>query len=397
MRIIFESQLYPNELEKEFVSNSKVTLDFAANNFSKAIIEGIQENGQDVRIVNLPNLGSFPSLYKKLWVKGMEIPGGISVGYCNITYLKRKFIKRRLFSTIKNELSKLEKDKDTVLLIYNYLCIPFLKRIKTNYPHIKICMIATDLPEFMVHPKGKLFNIGKKIIGTGKESGGLDLSFVDGFVFLAPRMCEKLKIGNRPWIQMEGIYESGTETGEITKENGKVILYTGNLDNRYGIIKLLDAFSGISGKEYRLWFRGSGNCEKEILNRSKNDDRISLLPPLSRKNLLNLQKKVTVLINPVQPSEIFTHYFFPSKTLEYLASGTPVIMYHLDCIPREYDKYIYYIEEETIEGIRNKIIEVCSKPLSELQEIGRNAKFFIMENKTPKPQMRKVIDFLSKL
>ena len=38
-------------------------------------------------------------------------------------------------------------------------------------------------------------------------------------------------------------------------------------------------------------------------------------------------------VNPRQNNEEFTKYSFPSKTMEYLASGVPVVAYKLDGIP----------------------------------------------------------------
>ena len=257
-----------------------------------------------------------------------------------------------------------------------------------------MCQIVTDLPEYMVRPKSKISEVGKSVIRKEVSASALDISDVDGFILLAPKMSEKLKIGSRKWIQIEGIYESGTVVENTPKDNEKVILYTGNLSQRYGIINLLDAFAGIQDKNYRLWLRGSGDCEDEIINRAKIDKRISLIPALSRKELLKLQKKATVLINPVSPSEEFTRYFFPSKTLEYLASGTPVLMYRLSCLPKEYDEHLIYIDEDSVEGIRKKVVEVCNKPVHELKEKGQRATLFIMNNKTPKAQIKKIIDFL---
>ena len=72
-------------------------------------------------------------------------------------------------------------------------------------------------------------------------------------------------------------------------------------------------------------------------------------------------------------------------------------MYHLNCLPKEYDKHIYYIEEDSVEGLRNKLIEVCNKPIDELRKFGEDASKFIYDNKTPKPQMKKVIDFIKSL
>ena len=63
--------------------------------------------------------------------------------------------------------------------------------------------------------------------------------------------------------------------------------------------------------------------------------RIEFLGMLPRTDVLELQSKATILVNPRQPVGDFTKYSFPSKTIEYMASGTPLLMYKLPGIPEE--------------------------------------------------------------
>lgn len=389
--------MYPDVLIRHFEEDSKGTLDYAAHNLSRAIYNGLKENGQKVRLINVPNIGSYPILYNKPIIKGTLIEDGESISFCNIPVVKHRNICRKIYQKLKEELTILPKGESVVFLMYNSKSLPIVKSLKNICPNLKTCMVVTDLPEYMVKPNSKLYDISKKIVPIEKRSESIDVSSVDGFVLLAPKMSEKLNVLDKPWIQMEGIFETGIEIKEVSKESGKIILYTGNLSERYGIINLLNAFDGIKGNDFKLWFRGSGDCKEEILKQAEKDNRISLLPPLSREELLELQKKATVLINPVSPSESFTNYFFPSKTLEYLASGTPVVMYHLSCIPKEYDDFIFYLEDDSVEGLKNKIVEVCSKPQEELDTFGKKASDFIYKYKTPKPQMAKVIDFINSI
>ena len=110
-----------------------------------------------------------------------------------------------------------------------------------------------------------------------------------------------------------------------------------------------------------------------------------------------MQKKATLMVNPVHSSEEFSHYFFPSKTLEYLASGTPTLMSRLSCLPPEYDEHLFYFDDESVEGMARKMQEICEMPQSALSEIGKRAADFIVEFKTPKPQMKKAIEFFNQI
>ena len=103
-----------------------------------------------------------------------------------------------------------------------------------------------------------------------------------------------------------------------------------------------------------------------------------------------LQAEATVLINPRQNTDAFTKFSFPSKTMEYLASGKPVIGYKLDGIPAEYDPYIQYVADNSIEALQDKLLEICSLPECERHAIGQRSRAFILENKNPKAMCRRI-------
>lgn len=397
MKIIFESYLYPDTFSEQYKANSKCILDYAAHNLCKAILVGLKENGVNIRLVNAPNIGSFPAYYKTALVRGCELKDGISISFCNIAFLKRFSIRRKLKKNIEKELNAESISKDTVLFLYNYRCLPFLPEIKKHHPDIKVVMVVTDLPGYMIMAPSKLMYWGGKVLGDGTELKKDLLDCVDGFVLLAPEMKEVLSIGDKPWIQIEGIFNSDTTIGVVEKSPYKTVLYSGNLGLRYGIGKLLEAFNGIPDANYRLWICGNGDGLEEVLKYSSKDRRIDYKGILSRKEVLELQKKATILINPRNSSDEYTRFSFPSKTMEYLASGTPVVMSHLPSIPQDYDKHIYYLLDESVEGLRQKIIEVCSLTPDVLRKKGEDAISFIMKEKTPKPQTKKIIDFIETL
>ena len=394
MNIIFDSQIYPDTLVADYAKNSKVILDYAAHNLCKAIYIGIKQNSEDIRLINAPNIGSFPFLYRTPRVSGCKLEDGVSIPFWNISFLKRGEIRKKMAIEIKKELARLRDDQDVCLLLYNFRCLPLIKELKEKYPKLKVAMVVTDLPEFMLKPNNGILGLGSKVISPSKSSYE-GIEEVNGFILLAPAMREKLPNEGKPWIQIEGIYNSDTLIEKQIKEDNKTILYTGNLGLRYGIGELLEAFHQIESPDYRLWICGGGDGLEEVKRYSSMDSRIEYKGILPRYEVLRMQKKATALINPRNSADEYTRYSFPSKTMEYLASGTPVIMSHLKSIPKEYDEHIYYVDDESIDGFKNKIIEICSKPADELRAFGESASQFIFENKTPEPQMKKVINFIN--
>jgi hypothetical protein len=70
-------------------------------------------------------------------------------------------------------------------------------------------------------------------------------------------------------------------------------------------------------------------------------------------------------------------------------------MSKLPCLPKEYEPYIYFFDDESVEGMKNKIIEICEKSQEELNEFGEKAAEFIHTQKNPFQQCIKIADFIN--
>ena len=80
-----------------------------------------------------------------------------------------------------------------------------------------------------------------------------------------------------------------------------------------------------------------------------------------------------------------------------MSSGTPLLTTRLKGIPNEYNKYLYFIEEENINSIKQKLEEILSKSDIELYEKGFKAKEFVMNKKNKVKQADKIIKFIEAL
>jgi len=323
-----------------------------------------------------------------------DCPKDVFVGFLNVPIVKRISLTIRFLK----ELWRVSNSNENYILINYSLSSLTLLPIAILHKRFKqVCQIIPDLPEYMSSNKNNLYKIGKSI---DRRVINWCLSKVNSFALLSPYMKEKLPIGDKRWMQLEGIYnpaDINNDEEQLTEEK-KVVMYSGALDLRYGIGDLVEAFINIDNHDrYELWLCGNGdqNVLSLINKKSEQDNRIKYLGVLERSKVLLLQRRATVLVNPRHKTEVFTKYSFPSKTMEYLASGTPVIMSHLECIPTDYDNHIFYFDDESIEGMRNKIVEICNKPKTELIAFGKSASDFIIKNKTSVVQAKRLYDFLN--
>ena len=199
-----------------------------------------------------------------------------------------------------------------------------------------------------------------------------------------------------PYVVIEGISTNNFEFIDADKSKLKTALYSGSLSKEYGVLDLINAFRRLPNEDYRLIICGSGDIESEIKEICKEDKRIEFMGLLKRKEVLKLQKSSTVLVNPRANNFSFTKFSFPSKIMEYMSSGTPVLAYKLDGMPDEYLNYMYIIPEHE-NGLYLALKEVLSKNDNELIEIGLKAKEFMLLHKNSKVQTKKILTMLDEL
>ncbi len=400
MNITFIGGIFPEENIDFFRKHSKGIFQYAADVMQKNIVKGLENNiTQNVNIITVPFLGNFPQYYSQKFVKEESLKNSgrevLQVGFKNVKFFDEFSKYKALKKAIYVQFVESKKPVDAIVIygMFSY----FLKLtafIKKILPHIKICMIVPDLPHLMGgdnnKPHIKIYNIYNKSIVKR------NIKNIDSFIFLSKYMEEYLNT-NKPFDIIEGIYNSDEKNITEPKESLPTIFYSGTLALRYGIEKLLNSFSLIKNDELRLWICGAGDGEEIIREYSKKDNRIIFKGQLDRLEILKLQRKATLLINPRDGVEEFTKYSFPSKTIEYLSSGTPTILYKLKGIPEEYYNYCYTCDFEGAEGLTETIVRVLNIPSDERESMGEKAKKFILNNKNETIQSKKIIHLIKNL
>ena len=401
MKVLFLGCLFNQKEEKYLMQKSKIGLQGATNTYQWNIIKGLDKTlERPVDILNVLPVGTFPKYFNDLMLKTkkwshLQNANDLEIGSINVVFLKQ--IKRTI--SCKMAIKKWLKDNhdnDKSIIIYSTY-LPFLQAIKKLPDDVNITLIVTDIPEYYDLDASNSW-IKKLLRLINNSFIYKSLKRIDNFVILTKQMKELLSIGKRPYIVIEGLVDSDniiTCNNEGAKVNKKIILYTGTLNFKFGIMDLINGFSVIDKTQYELWICGSGEAEKEIINRVKSNSRINFLGYITKKEIYDLQKKATVLINPRTNYGEYTKYSFPSKTMEYMLSGTPVLMYKLDGIPDEYDPYLYYINDNQPKNFANRIMEICEKPQSELDDFGKKARQFVLENKNCMVQAKKIIDMIN--
>lgn len=363
--------IYDDMLQKGYIAE----MSFQVQKFNNNIISGLSKFEKVVALSPLP--------YKKDVDVPKRIEESSNTKFICIKNTRGKFRKiNRIRDLIKQgkEIIKKERPKciicDAITLVASYAAVKLGKKFK-----IPTIAIVTDVPE--KYCSGKMGKYGKLDAKLMKK--------YDKYVLLTEQMNEIVNPKNKPYIVMEG--SCGEVPNLEKKDDKKIILYSGSLwKNNLGLEYFTEGFIKANLKDVELHFYGVGEFETEIEKYSKIAPSIKYMGVVSNSEIIKKQAEATLLVNPRPSTEEYCKYSFPSKTFEYMASGTPVLMTKLPCLTNEYFEHLYFIEEETSDFVCAKLKEIFSIDEEIRNDFGLRAREFVKQKKNNKIQAKKIIN-----
>lgn len=204
----------------------------------------------------------------------------------------------------------------------------------------------------------------------------------------------------KPYLVMEGIIDKNDVNHSTKRErdffkDSIKIVYTGSLEKRYGIKNIVDGFISMGSKDVVLEIYGRGDFENDLISIMKQNHNVIYKGFIPNNEILKVQREADFLINARSSEEEFVKYSFPSKTLEYMLSGTPLITTILPGIPEEYRDYVIVLENNKPEVIAKKLHEVFKYSAYDRYQIGMKAQKFA-KSKNYINQAEMILDFLRK-
>lgn len=257
---------------------------------------------------------------------------------------------------------------------------------------IKKCAVITDLPLYMHQIKKE---VSTKAIAMKFKTKFMNwlIDRFDTYGFLTESM-NIINPQKKPYVIIEGMIYGDCETPETNAVKNNTVVYAGGLYEQFGILNLVEAAKNVKTLGFELQLYGEGNCIEEIQRVTESYPNIKYMGTRSLKEIVEVEKQAKLLINPRPSDEDFTEYSFPSKTIEYMSVGRPVLTTRLKGIPKEYFDYLYTIEDESPKGICNAI-EFCLRIDEQvLDQRGMQAHRFLRENKTNRVQAERLLGVL---
>jgi len=394
MNILYVSSLCSEKKVDVLSRTGNVKPEFAVQKFHKLLAEGFVLNDCEIETLSACPV-SRSSHARIFWNRETEKNHGIFFHY--LAFINYPFL-RQITIFISGFLSTISwirrssgQEKMIICDILN-VSVSASSLIAARLFRIKVVGIVTDLPRKMIGSKNKRKGLLDKMAPFVDEKLNNLYSF---YVLLTLQMNKHINFNNRPSCIIEGVVDLNMVALDPEKEPAfRTIVYAGRLLEANGIGHLIEAFRQINGDDLRLSIFGSGEMEKEMEEFMKLDNRLNFYGTVSNAEVIQAELKATLLVNPRFTDAEFTKYSFPSKNLEYMVSGVPVLTTCLPGIPKDYYDYLYVVKDETVKGFVDALSAVFSLSDEELKSKGKLAKDFVLREKNNISQTRKILEMV---
>ena len=297
-----------------------------------------------------------------------------------------------LFYSLKNYSFK--SNKGGVIVYSVHVPYMIVGLIVSKIYNVDYIAIWTDPPAVSTNKDSKLKS---KLRNIELRISEILMKKVTKVIALTKYLAEDFAPG-KPYLVIEGIINKDDINYSLKKKNSILqhllrVVYTGSLEKKYGIMNIIDGFISIENKNAVLEIYGRGELEDELVKIMQKNRNILYKGYVSNNEILKVQREADFLINARSSEEQFVKYSFPSKTLEYMLSGTPVITTMLPGIPEEYKNYVLVLDNNHPAVITEKLNEFLDYSSTERNLIGLKAQKFA-ETKNQLQQAKKINNFL---
>ena len=347
MHILYGFSNCTDKKYNELMSGTGLSILRPDQKYHGLLIKGLAANGADVKCFS--GLPVNRALTKKIFINEKdETENGVYYHYIstvNLPLLRRITV---FFGSFFGVLFAKKKPDTFIVCDCLNVANAYGMMLAGKLRKIPVATIVTDLPDMMSQG------------GIARRINNRFFKSVDGFIILTEQMNARINLKAKPFIVLEGHVDSALGEAEADKKEEqlsgkKIVLYAGSVNRIYGIENLVEGFL-----------------------------------------LSNLDKSAALLVNPRPAAPEYTRYSFPSKNMEYMVSGTPVLTTKLPGMPKEYYPYVYLLEDETPMGVSDALRDIFSLTADERGKKGEAARRFVLEHKSNVIQAKRIIDFLMK-
>lgn len=357
-----------------------------AQKFNRLMLQGLAENNVSVRAVTARPVTGTNCKKKYLTSQNVQRKK-VRYHYCSVLNVRGIKI---IWQIITSFFTILRGNCDAVVVDVLNASVAYGAVMAAHVRRRPCVGIITDLPELMV-------------TGTNQKHAKMVRKIIKkctAYVLLTEAMNDSVNLTNKPYVIVEALCDS-TVSPLINKKKEnkwpKICMYAGLLDARYGVKDMVEGFVLADMKEVELHIYGNGSYSDELKKIAQEHSNVIYHGIAMNNEVVRAEMEADLLINPRPTHEEFTKYSFPSKNMEYMVSGTPVLTTDLPGMPEDYKSYVYLIEKEDSTGIAKALKKVFSLEENVRDKRGKDAQQYVLQYKNNIAQSKKVLHLIEKI
>ena len=317
--------LGPMQSEQEMLRSTAAAP--AAMRWTRGFLSGLEANGVRYRHVGNAPARVWP--YGPLWVGAASRPGdnpASGVSFLNIPGVRFRHLAEEFARTVARAVAE---DRPDMVITYN------------AEPPVAAgarVAVAAGVPWFPI-----VMDYNDQLLDAAWTPIAEMTRGASGVAFLSAWACEHCPVGSTFHI------DGGIAFREVADRfDGRqaAVLYTGTKAVWGGLDLLLKAWRGVRHEHARLWICGPGKHEG-LRAAAAADARIVDFGMVREAHLRTLTEQAAVLVNPRPPNHPGNRLNFPSKILEYLGTGKPIVTTRTVSFSPDYAAVLRFPENET--------------------------------------------------
>jgi len=316
--VLYVANYVTDDIENEYETEYSL----AGNNKMESTIRSLQAVGRDPVVLSPIRLD--PTGDRRL-VGGSVVTdeAGVDVvvpSQIRIPYLQRPFL---ILATTALLLKLLLTRSVDALVVYNLVPEHALPALAGRLWRLEIYIEYAD--GYFVHERfGILYRFERLV----RSVEGL---FVDGAFAVNSQLADSLQTDNTTVVRGAPSVGMPAElpVPSYAREDRTVVMFAGHFGALRGIDTFLDIAEGMvsSREDVEFWISGYGNDADRVERcvEAMDSTRVRFFGTLPSDDYRNRIVSADVLVNLQDPDETLSKYTFPSKLLDFMASGNVVV------------------------------------------------------------------------
>ncbi|MEI7984656.1 MAG: glycosyltransferase [Armatimonadota bacterium] len=172
------------------------------------------------------------------------------------------------------------------------------------------------------------------------------------------------------------------------------VVFAGQLSVLNGVTLLLDALNLLEMPNLRVSILGGGEFANVAKEAAEKDPRITYCGLRPHEDVLKHYEQADLLLNLRRTDFQTQRYVFPSKVVECLATGRPLLTTCTGHVEKEFGDMVFLLRDESPLALAEAIRSLSKMTKQNREMVGTKAQRHVMEHKTWEGNVRRLENYL---